>query len=148
MVKPSLPSFRKQRNKNDRKETNEMERKENKFKGIIWGIVTRNGMPVSGATVEVSGDTGPLSYINSFYLPDVGMSKTSANGMFAIVGAEDGIQEDVLHQTAGGAGEVVEAEDAVEVVGDLIKDRQQFIVGHVRLHGKRPRGARPRGLGG
>lgn len=71
---------------------NEVERKENKFKGIVWGIVTKNGKPVSGAEVEVSGDTGPLSYINSFYLPDVALSKTSENGMFAIVGAEDGVQ--------------------------------------------------------
>lgn len=70
----------------------EMERKENQFKGIIWGIVTQGGKPVAGAKVEVRGDTGPLSYINNFYLPDVGMEKTSVNGMFAIVGAEDGLQ--------------------------------------------------------
>ncbi len=71
---------------------NEMERKENQFKGIIWGIVTKNGRPISNAQVDISGDTGALSYINSFYLPDVALSKTSENGMFAVVGAEEGLQ--------------------------------------------------------
>lgn len=72
--------------------SNEWARDENHKKGVIWGLVTENGRPVAGATVEISGDVAEVAYLNSIYLPDVALKKTTSNGMFAAVGASEGLQ--------------------------------------------------------
>lgn len=61
--------------------------------GVIWGRVVQNGMPVSGATVEMAGDHRNQShYFNSMLLPDRFAEATGENGTFAFVWVTPGIQ--------------------------------------------------------
>lgn len=61
--------------------------------GIIWGRVESNGKPVEGASIEGSLTTaiGPI-YFNSLQLPDVDLKATSANGLFAYIDVDPGMQ--------------------------------------------------------
>jgi len=61
--------------------------------GVIWGRVTKDGRPVSGAKVEIAGDQRLLPvYFNALHLPDRNAEATTENGLFAFVWVTPGIQ--------------------------------------------------------
>ena len=60
---------------------------------VIWGkIVDWRGHPLSGATVELAGDSkAKLVYFNNHFLPDTSFRQTSSTGWFAFVNVTPGI---------------------------------------------------------
>lgn len=60
---------------------------------IIWGkVVDWRGHPLSGATVELAGDSkAKLIYFNNHFLPDTTFRQTSSTGWFAFVNVTPGI---------------------------------------------------------
>lgn len=61
-------------------------------KSFIWGRVTRNGLPVAGAKVDLmtsENETRPI-YFNAMLLPDPTLKETSANGLYAFFPVDPG----------------------------------------------------------
>lgn len=59
--------------------------RDQRMAAIIWGRVTQNGQPVTGATVELmtSDELVQPVYFNSAMLPDPNLKVTSSNGLYA-----------------------------------------------------------------
>lgn len=61
--------------------------------GVIWGVVTRNGQPLSGAKVEMAGNHRNQGiYFNQLMMPDRFLEQTNDNGAFAFAWVTPGIQ--------------------------------------------------------
>ncbi len=67
------------------------DRKEALASSVVWGQLTRNGLPVQGGSVEMAGDYRPI-YFNNMFLPDKTLKRTSANGLFAFIRVKPGVQ--------------------------------------------------------
>lgn len=76
-----------------------MERKEAYQAAVVWGQIARDGVPTAGAQVEMAGNYRVI-YFNETYLPDMGLKKTSSNGLFAFLRVRPGVQ--ALRVKAGG----------------------------------------------
>lgn len=59
---------------------------------LIWGKVTKDGQPVSGANVEMAGVEGRVVYFNEIGIPRGELATTSSSGQFAIVNVPEGVQ--------------------------------------------------------
>lgn len=59
--------------------------------GMVWGKVTRGGVPVKGARVQIS-DGVQAVYFNELFLPDRKLEGTTENGVFAFVKLNSGIK--------------------------------------------------------
>ena len=58
---------------------------------LIWGQVLMDSRPVTGAQVEIEGESdAKVVYFDILNLPDTNLKETSANGYFAIIGAQEG----------------------------------------------------------
>ncbi len=59
---------------------------------LIWGTVSRQGQPLAGATVEISGPSaGRVIYFNDYMIADTKLSSTSRSAAFVIIGIEEGL---------------------------------------------------------
>ncbi len=61
-------------------------------KSIVWGrVIDHRGRPLSGATVELAGDSqSKIVYFNNNFLPDTQFHQTSATGWYAFVNVAPG----------------------------------------------------------
>ncbi len=60
---------------------------------VVWGQVLFDGKPVAGSQVELETEQdAKVIYFDILNLPDTNLKETSANGYFAIVGAQPGFQ--------------------------------------------------------
>jgi hypothetical protein len=69
---------------------------------VIWGKVTQSGRAVAGAKVELltaEASVQPV-YFNALMIPDPSLTVTSANGMYAFIPVEPGVQ--VIQASMGG----------------------------------------------
>ncbi len=58
---------------------------------LIWGQVIMDERAVPGAQVEIEGESSAkIIYFDLLNLPDTNLKETSANGYFAIIGAQEG----------------------------------------------------------
>jgi hypothetical protein len=58
---------------------------------LTWGKVTRDGVPISGAKVEVEGhENAQPIYLNSLWIPDPSLKMTTENGLFVISNLPEG----------------------------------------------------------
>jgi hypothetical protein len=57
---------------------------------IVWGRVTRSGLPVAGAKVDLMTSEARAVYFNENLLPDPALKTTSANGLYAFFPLEPG----------------------------------------------------------
>ncbi len=80
--------------------------------GVIWGRITKNGQPVTGARVEMAGDSRRAAvFFNSLLLPDRYADSTGENGAFAFVWATPGIQSvRVIYQGQSYPAQVIPVE--------------------------------------
>lgn len=67
------------------------DRKEASQASVVWGQLTRNGLPVEGGTVEMAGDYQAI-YFNDLFLPDKNLKRTGPNGLFAFLKVKPGVQ--------------------------------------------------------
>lgn len=58
---------------------------------VVWGKITRDGDPLSGAKAQMAGNYQPI-YFNEMYLPDPTLKATSTNGLFAFLKVKPGVQ--------------------------------------------------------
>ncbi len=99
---------------------------------VIWGKITQNGKAVAGARVELLTAERPVQpvYFNALMIPDPSLSTTSANGMYAFIPVEPGVQ--VIQASMGGdtlEPVVVAAEAGFVSTVDLeVKRSQQTVV--------------------
>ncbi|MGE0762902.1 MAG: carboxypeptidase-like regulatory domain-containing protein [Bdellovibrionales bacterium] len=80
--------------------------------GVIWGRVTKNGQPVTGARVEMAGDHRQQGhYFNAMLLPDRFADATGENGTFAFVEVTPGIQSvRVIYQGQAWPAQIIPVE--------------------------------------
>jgi hypothetical protein len=57
---------------------------------IVWGRVSMDGKPVSGAQVELAGNYQPI-YFNEVYVPDRTLTVTTQNGLFSYLMIPQGV---------------------------------------------------------
>lgn len=58
---------------------------------LIWGQVMMDSRLVAGAQVEIEGEPdAKVVYFDLLNLPDTNLKETSANGYFAVIGAQEG----------------------------------------------------------
>lgn len=67
------------------------DRKEALQASIVWGQLTKNGAPLEGGAVEMAGPYRVI-YFNDLYLPDRRLKRTGANGLFAFLRVQPGVQ--------------------------------------------------------
>jgi hypothetical protein len=67
------------------------DRKEAARSSVVWGQLTKGGLPVEGGTVEMAGEYKAI-YFNEMYLPDKNMKRTGKNGLFAFLKVKAGVQ--------------------------------------------------------
>lgn len=59
--------------------------------GLVFGIVTKDGKPVSHVSVELAGSYNPM-YFNEIFLPDEKLMETTKSGMFGFLRVRSGVQ--------------------------------------------------------
>lgn len=67
------------------------DRKEALQASVVWGQLTRNGVPVENGTVEMAGGYRAI-YFNDMFLPDKNLKRTGSNGLFAFLKVKSGVQ--------------------------------------------------------
>ncbi|QDK43706.1 hypothetical protein DOM22_00240 [Bdellovibrio sp. ZAP7] len=88
---------------------------------LIWGKVMLDGKPVSGieVTVETAPDLKPI-YFNQFMMPDMNLTKTSDNGLYAFVQVPTGFHSLLATRSDSIFGYVnVVSEQGAVAQGDL-----------------------------
>ncbi len=70
---------------------------------IVWGRITKNGDAVAGGQVEMLTADQNLRpvYFNKMMIPDLSMTATSANGYYAFVGVNPGVQALQVNYSGG-----------------------------------------------
>jgi hypothetical protein len=68
--------------------------KEAEKMAIIWGRVTRQGVPVVGAKIEMAGEFKPIYFgdYKGISVPDAKLTVTSKNGLFSFIRVPEGVQ--------------------------------------------------------
>jgi hypothetical protein len=99
---------------------------------VIWGKVTQNGKAVAGARVELLTAESPIQpvYFNALMIPDPTLNATTANGMYAFIPVEPGVQVIQASMGSDTLEPVVVAAEAgfVSTVDLEVKRTQQTIV--------------------
>lgn len=59
--------------------------------GIVWGQIRKDGKNAAGVSVQMAGSYQAI-YFNEAYFPDPKLTATSANGLFAFINVQRGVQ--------------------------------------------------------
>lgn len=58
---------------------------------IVWGQIRRDGKTAAGVAIQMAGNYQAI-YFNEAYLPDPKLNATTANGLFAFINVQRGVQ--------------------------------------------------------
>lgn len=88
---------------------------------VVWGRVTLDGKPVSGVSVTSETDSEAKAiYFNEFMIPDLKLTSTSTNGMYAFINIQQGFNAILAQRGEAYFGhQNVEVELGAVAIGDI-----------------------------